>query len=168
MLSHCGNSCQCLKIHMETTVNRTMRILKYLIGVWTAIAVYTLFSFLGGPKGISAYNYLLAERDRQLDNIKDLGNINEELERTRNNLLYDYDTLLVQARQMGYGQEGERFVRIVGLGNIKNTPSFVGNVYIAQEPEVISDKSLKIAAISCGFLVFAFLFMLELIESKSR
>jgi len=145
-----------------------MRILKYLIGVWTAIAIYTLFSFLGGPKGISAYNYLLSERDRQLDNVKNLGIINEELERTQNNLLYDYDTLLVHARQMGYGQEDERFIRIVGLGNIKNTPSFVGNVYIAQEPEVISDKSLKIGALCAGFLVFAFLFMLELIEYKSR
>jgi len=152
----------------KTTVNRTMRVIKYLIGIWTAIAVYTLFSFLGGPSGLSAYNYLLAERDRQLEHIKELGNINEELERTRFNLQYDQDTLMVHAHLMGYGQEDERFVRIVGLGNMKNTPVTAGNVYIVSNPDFISDKSIKIAALCAGLLVFAFLFMLEIIESKSR
>jgi hypothetical protein len=152
----------------KTTVNRTMRITKYLIGIWAAIAVYTLFSFLGGPSGLSAYNYLLSERDRQLDNIKELGNINEELERTRFNLQYDQDTLMVHARLMGYGQTDERFVRIVGLGNFKNDPVTAGNVYVTSNPDFISDKSIKIAALCSGLLVFAFLFMLEIIESKSR
>jgi len=157
-----------LKNKEKTTVNRSMRILKYLIGIWTAIAIYTLFSFLGGPSGLSAYNYLLAERDRQLENIKDLGNINEELERTKFNLQYDQDTLMVHARLMGYGQADERYVRIVGLGNMKNDPVTAGNVYITSNPEFVSDKSIKIGAFCVGLLVFAFLFMLEIIESKSR
>jgi len=145
-----------------------MRIFKYLVGIWTALVVYTLFSFWSGPGGLSAYNYLLAEKERQWENINDLGIINEELEKTRNSLLYDDDTLTVQARQMGYGQEDERFVRIVGLGNIKATPAVTGTVYMAQNPEFISDKSIKIAALCAGLLVFAFLFMLDLIESRSR
>ena len=145
-----------------------MRIFKYLIGIWTALAVYTLFSFLSGPRGIAAYNYLLAERERQWENLNDLGIINEELEKTRNSLLYDDDTLMVHARQMGYGQEDERFVRIVGLGNVKTTPALTGTVYTAQNPEFVSDESIKIAALCAGLLIFAFLLMLELIESKSR
>jgi len=145
-----------------------MRIFKYLVGIWTALAVYTLFSFLGGPRGLSAYNYLLEEKDRQWENINNLGIINEDLEKTRNSLLYDDDTLMVYARQMGYGQEDERFVRIVGLGNVKTTPVVTGMVYMAQNPEFIADKSIKIAALCAGLIVFAFLFMLELIESRSR
>jgi len=145
-----------------------MRVLKYLVGIWAAIVVYTLFSFLGGPRGISAYNYLLAERDRQFDNLQSLGILNEELEKTRNNLLYDQDTLMIHARQMGYGQEDERFVRIVGLGNVKSTPATAGSVYSAQAPNFISDKSIKIAALSIGILIFAFLFVLETIEKRSR
>jgi len=117
---------------------------------------------------MSAYNYLLAERDRQIENIRDLGNINEELERTKFNLQYDQDTIMVNARLMGYGQPDERFVRIVGLGNMKNDPVIAGNVYITSNPEFISDKSIKIGALCVGLLVFAFLFMLEIIESKSR
>jgi hypothetical protein len=145
-----------------------MRVFKYLVAVWTAVAVYTLFSFLGGPKGLSAYNYLLGEREQQWANIKELGIINEELEKTRNNLLYDHDTLMVHARQMGYGQEDERFVRIVGLGTVKNNPEIIGNLYMPQNPEYVSDKSIKIAAICLGLMVFAFFFMLEVIENRSK
>jgi cell division protein FtsB len=145
-----------------------MRISKYLIGIWTAVAVYTLFSFFSGPKGLSAYNQLLFERDQQWANIKELGIINEELEKERNNLLYDQDTLLVHAHQLGYGYEDERFIRIVGLGNTKNTPAVTGNVYIVKNPDYLSDKIIKIVSLCVGFLVFAFLFMLEIIDSKVR
>ena len=143
-----------------------MRVFKYLFALWTAVVVYTLFSFLGGPGGLSAYNYLLSEKERQLANIKELGIINDELEKTKNNLLYDQDTLLIYARQMGYGYEDERFVRVVGLGNETNTPAVTGKVYVAQNPDFISDKSIKIAALCAGLLVFTFVFMLELIDRR--
>jgi len=145
-----------------------MRIFKYLIGIWAAIAVYTLFSFLGSSNGLSAYNYLLVERERQLDNIRELMVLNEDLERTKNNLLYDHDTLLVHARQIGYGLEDERFVRIVGLGNINNTPVTAGNVYFSQDPDYISRRSINIMALCLGLFAFAFFFMLEFIEKRSR
>jgi len=145
-----------------------MRFSKYLIGIWAAIAVYALFSFFSGPKGLSSYTYLLSERDIQWNNIKTLGILNEDLERTRNNLLYDQDTLMIHARQMGYGHEDERFIRIVGLGTIKPAPAAAGNVYAAQHPDYIPDFNIKIVAACLGLLVFAFLFMLEFIEKRSR
>jgi len=145
-----------------------MRIQKYLIAVWAAIAVYALFSFFTGPKGLSAYNYLLNEREYQLENIRDLGILNEDLERTRNNLLFDPETIAVQARFLGYGQEDEHFIRIAGLDNSKAAPLLSGSVYAAHEPLFISDRNIKIAAIGAGFLIFAFLFMLELIDKRTR
>jgi Septum formation initiator len=145
-----------------------MRISKYLIGIWTAVAVYTLFSFFCGPKGLSSYNQLLFEREQQWANIKELGIINEELEKERNNLLYDQDTLLVHAHQLGYGYEDERFIRIVGLGNTKSTPAVTGNVYMIKNPDYLSDKIIKIVSLCVSLLVFAFLFMLELIDYKVR
>jgi hypothetical protein len=145
-----------------------MRLSKYLIGIWTSIAIYTLFSFLSGSTGLSAYNYLLSERERQWENIKELGDINEDLERTKFNLQYDQDTLMVHARLMGYGQTDERFVRILGLGNLKNDTVTAGNVYITSNPEYVPDKNIKIASLCAGLLVFAFLLMLEIIDSKSR
>ena len=143
-----------------------MRVFKYLFGVWTAIAVYAITSFLGGSQGIGAYNCLLSEKERQLVNKNDLEIINEELEKTKNNLLYDHDTLLVNARQMGYGYEDERFVRIVGLGSKKNTTAMTGKVYHTQNPDFISDKSIKITALCIGLFVFAFFLMLDLIDTR--
>jgi len=145
-----------------------MRLIKYLIGIWTAIAVYTFFSFFSGPKGLSAYNQLLSEREQQWVNIAELSSINEELEKSKNNLLYDHDTILVNARQMGYGYEDERFIRIVGLANLKPSPVMTGNVYITQIPDYLSDKIIKIASLCAGLLIFAFLFSLELIETRVR
>jgi cell division protein FtsB len=145
-----------------------MKIFKYLVALWTAIAVYSVFTFFYGQEGISAYNQLLSENEQQTANIRDLWVLNEELEKTKNNLLYDYDTLLVYARQMGYGYEDERFVRIVGLGNSKNIPAIAGKIYKPKAPDFIPDKNIKIAALCAGLLVFAFMFMLEFIETKTR
>ena len=145
-----------------------MKIFKYLAGIWIALAIYTVFSFLGGAKGISAYNYLLSERQQQRENIMELGILNEELERTKNNLLFDEDTILVHAREMGFGEKNDRFIRIVGLGNTKNVPAVSGNIYIAQNPDYIPDRYIKIAALCVGLLVFAFLLTLEIIEKRSK
>jgi len=145
-----------------------MRIKKYLFGIWAAVAVYTIFSFLGGPKGLSAYNYLLNEREYQLEHIRELGALNDDLERTRNNLIYDYDTILVHARQLGYGRDDEHFIRIVGLGSANSVPTMPGTIYSAQKPVFISDLSIKITALSIGLLVFIFLFMLEIIDKRTR
>jgi cell division protein FtsB len=145
-----------------------MGVFKFLIPIWAAIAIYSLFSFFNGPKGISAFNQLKFEHEQQINNLEKLGYINDELEKIKNNLLFDYDTQLVYARQIGYAHEDERFIRIVGLGNLKNMPAITGEVYFAKEPDFIPDKSLKIAVFCIGLFIFAFLFVLELIETRVR
>ena len=152
----------------KITVNRSMRILTYLIGIWAAVAVYTLFSFLAGPKGLSAYNFLLTEKEYQIENIRDLERQNEELTRTKNNLIYDQDTLLVHARQMGYGYEDERYIRIVGLSNTNPIPAEVGKIYSVQNPDFIADRYIKIAAFVIGILLFGFLLTMEVINRRSQ
>jgi cell division protein FtsB len=159
---------QFLKNRAKITVNRTMKLFKYLIGIWTAIAVYTIFSFLNGPGGLSAYNQLLDEREKHWANLKELSLINDELEKEKRNLLFDQETQMVYARHMGYGQENELFVRIVGLGNTQNTPSTTGKVYFTQEPHFVSDKVIKYTALFAGLAIFAFFFALEFLESKDR
>ena len=145
-----------------------MRVFKYLIGLWAAIAVYSIFSIASGPRGLSAYSQLLAEKERQMANLNELSVVNEELEKTANSLRYDDDTLLVYARQLGYGREYEQHVRIVGLGGIQNSNITPGKVYYAAPAEHISDRIIKITAFSTGLILFAFFFVLELIQSKER
>jgi cell division protein FtsB len=143
-----------------------MRVFKYLAGFWTAVAVYSVFSLLSGPAGFSAYGQLEAERERQLDNMKTLSAINEDLENTRKSLLYDQDTIAVYARHLGYGRENERFVRIVGLGETRNPYNASGQVYFAGTPDFISDRAIKTVAFFAGIVAFAIFFALELLRSK--
>lgn len=149
----------------ETAVNWSMRAFKYLMGLWTAVAVYSVLSLLSGPSGLSAYSQLEAERERQWANMRRLGALGEELENAQNSLLYDHDAITVYARRLGYARENERFIRIVGLGGTQNPYTAPGQVYFAGAPDFISDTSIKIAALCAGAAAFALFFALELLRS---
>jgi cell division protein FtsB len=143
-----------------------MKVYKYLYGLWTAVIIYSLFSFTNGPKGLSAYNQLLAERELQLANISELQYNNEELEKVKDSLLYDSETLLVYARQLGYSSADEHFIRITGLQSMQNIPTVAGNVYFARKPDFVPDITIKLTAFIASLLFFAFFFVMELIETK--
>ncbi|MDR1575816.1 MAG: septum formation initiator family protein [Treponema sp.] len=145
-----------------------MRIFKYLMGLWTAVAVYSVFSVLAGPSGLSAYGQLEAERERQRANLRDLGAVNEMLENTKNGLLYDQDAVTVQARLLGYAAQDERFIRVVGLGTARNPHAAAGRVYYTADPEFISDKTIKIAALCAGLIAFALFFLLEKLKADGK
>jgi cell division protein FtsB len=143
-----------------------MRAFKYLIALWAAIAVYGVFSLLAGAVGLSAYQQLLADREKQWDNMENLRLINGELENTKNSLLYDRDTIAVYARELGYGKKDERFIRIVGLGGMKNPHASAGQIIRAGEPDFIPDRALKIAAFCAGLAVFALLLIFDIIHIR--
>ncbi|MCL2880342.1 MAG: septum formation initiator family protein [Treponema sp.] len=143
-----------------------MGILKYLLAVVSAVAVYSVLSLTYGATGFSAYRELLYGRDIQRENIQKLGVINSTLENTQNSLLFDRNTLTVRARQLGYGYDSERFVRIVGLSGMENLYNNPGEVAITPAPMYISDRIIKICALFSGVMVFAFLFVFEIIRRQ--
>ena len=155
-----------VKFELFLAVNYTMKVLKYLLAIWAAIAVYSLLSLFYGANGFSAYRELLSGKAMQEENIQKLGAINAELENTRSSLLYDPDTITVHARQLGYGYAEERFLRIVGLGKIQNPHSASGNIVLMPEPLFFSDRSIKICALFTGILLFALLSALEFFRTR--
>jgi cell division protein FtsB len=144
-----------------------MRAYKYLIALWVTVAVYGIFSAFAGAMGFSAYRELLMERDRQRANLELLGHINVDLENTKNSLLYDRDTIAVYARELGYGRTDERFIRIVGLGEIQNSPPVPGEVVRARQPGFIADGTLKFAALCAGIAVCAFFLIYDLFNRRN-
>lgn len=80
-----------------------MPVFKYLISLWVTIIVYSLLSLFAGARGISAYNQLKKEQDKQKTNLEYLKNINQKLEGKKDALLYDSDTITAYARELGYG-----------------------------------------------------------------
>jgi cell division protein FtsB len=143
-----------------------MRAFKFLIALWTAIAVYGIFSTLAGARGLSAYQQLLADREKQWANMEKLRLINGELENTKNSLLYDQDTIAVHARDLGYGKKDERFIRIVGLGGMKNPHASAGQILKSGIPDTIPDRALKIAAFCVGLAVFILLMISDILRFK--
>jgi cell division protein FtsB len=145
-------------------VNNLMRILKYCVALWVLTAVYVTLSLFAGEKGISAYNNLQEELARQETNLKDLKRINMELENTKNALLYDSDTLRVYARDLGFGEEDEKFVRIVDLGQNRKAPLFPGEVTIAEEQHSMNNKTICLISIFAALAFFIAFLVQDLLD----
>jgi cell division protein FtsB len=127
-----------------------MRFLKYLLAVWITLATYTASAYFLGSTGTYAYDQLLTERDKQRTNITALQGINQELEGTLNSLKHDSDTIRIYARELGYGQRDETFIRIVGLGGAKKQRTSAGQLAIPRTPSSIPDKILWFVAFCVG------------------
>ena len=143
-----------------------MRFLKYLIAVWTTLAVYTISAFFTGSTGILAFGQLSTERDKQRVNIEALQNLNQELEGTLNSLKYDSDTILIYARELVYGKEDENFVRIVGLGGARKQRTTAGQITVPRFPGYIPDRVLWFAAFCAGIGVLVLLSISEFMRER--
>ncbi|MDR2923748.1 MAG: septum formation initiator family protein [Treponema sp.] len=131
--------------------------MRYFLVIWTFFFVYTFFSFFLGQNGLYARRHLEAERVRLYENLKKLENINTDYQNVRNNLMGDRDSLSVYARQLGYGREGEEYIRIMGLGIAINTDMPAGQVNYTVSPAYISDTTIKIISLLFAFAVLSFL-----------
>jgi cell division protein FtsB len=143
-----------------------MRFLKYLIAVWTTLAVYTVSAFFTGSTGTLAFKQLSAERDKQRANIEALQNLNQELTGTLNSLKHDADTIQIYARELGYGEQDERFVRIVGLGGARKQRATAGQITVPRSPGYIPDKILWFAAFCAGIGVLVLLSISEFMRER--
>jgi cell division protein FtsB len=122
--------------------------------LWIFMFVYAAISFFAGSRGLSAYNDLLDEQKKQETNMKDLERINLELESAKNALLYDRDTIRVYARDLGFGEEGEKFVRIVGLGQNREAPLFPGEIVAVEKRQSMGNKTAMLISTFAALAVF--------------
>jgi len=134
-----------------------MRFIRYFLVIWTFFIVYASFSFFWGQNGLYARRHLDAERVRLYENLKKLENINTDYQNIRNNLIHDQDSLSVYARQLGYGREGEEYIRIMGLGIAINTDMPAGQVSYSESSDFVSDTTIKIISLVFAAVVLTFL-----------
>ncbi|MCL1930672.1 MAG: septum formation initiator family protein [Treponema sp.] len=134
-----------------------MRLVQYMLVPWTAVVVYTFFSFFLGQNGLYAHKHLEAERQRLIENQKILEHTRQDFEKTKENLMYDGDMISVYARQLGYGTEDEQFIRIKGLSIAINPPMPPGQVLYAVSPDFVSDTVIKVISACFALAVMVFL-----------
>ncbi|GHV31277.1 hypothetical protein AGMMS4952_19700 [Spirochaetia bacterium] len=145
-----------------------MRFLKYLIAVWTTLAVYTVSAFFTGSTGTLAFQQLSAEQAKQKVNIEALQNLNRELGGTLDSLKYDSDTIRIYARELGYGTQDENFVRIVGLGGARKQRVTAGQITVPRFPGYIPDRILWFAAFCAGIVVLVLLSISEFMRERRK
>jgi cell division protein FtsB len=137
-----------------------MRVLKYLLPLWTGIVVYSIAVVTVGKIGLQAYEELSREREKQQQNLENLKNINENLSGIRDALKYDGDTITVEARGLGYGSKDERFIRIAGPSNVRSSQFSEGELVQIKTSDFIEDTTLRIVAVCvAGMLLLFFLFI---------
>jgi cell division protein FtsB len=144
-----------------------MRFVQYMLVPWTAVVVYTFFSFFLGQNGLYARKHLEAEQHRLMENQKVLEQTQQDFLKTKENLMYDRDMLSVYARQLGYGTENEQFIRIKGLSVAINPPMPAGQVLYAAKAEFISDTVIKAISICFALAVLVFFLIKETLLSSS-
>jgi cell division protein FtsB len=143
-----------------------MRFVQYMLVPWTAVVVYTFFSFFLGQNGLYARKHLEAERQRLIENEKTLEQTQQDFLKTRENLINDGDMLSVYARQLGYGTEDEQFIRIKGLSVAIQPPMPAGQVMYAVKAEFISDTVIKVISVCFGLAVLVFFLIKETLLSS--
>jgi cell division protein FtsB len=134
-----------------------MRILKYLFPVWCGIILYSAMSICVGNTGRRPYSELLEEKNRQIQNMEELQNLNNELQGMRDSLKYDSDTISVYARELGFGSEDEKFMRIVGDSNVRRQQIISGDTLRVTEPLAIADSTLRLISVATAIVIFLFL-----------
>jgi len=149
-----------------------MHFIRYFLVIWTFFLVYTSCSYFWGQNGMYARRHLEAERVRLSENLKKLENINKDYQNIRNNLMKDQDSLSVYARQLGYGREGEEYIRIMGLGIAVNTDMPAGQVSYTESSDYISDTTIKIISLLFALIILSFLlvrdFFITAFSSQDR
>jgi hypothetical protein len=143
-----------------------MKWVKYLVSLWTAILVYTVFSLGSGAMGLPAYSWLAGERDKQQANLESLRNLNRELEGLKDALLYDSDTIAVYAHELGYGAGTERLIRILGLPGIKDKNISPGRIVRVSALPAVSHKTITITSLCSGLGVLACFFLAEFFKKQ--
>ncbi|MCL2833930.1 MAG: septum formation initiator family protein [Treponema sp.] len=121
-----------------------MKMIKYLFPLWIGVLIYTLLSVCLGPKGLSAFGQMEAEKDRETANINNLIAINNDLTDIRDVYYNDKENFYVNARELGFAAPGEQFIRIIGLGNPQKTLISPGQVVSAEQPQFISEQIIQI------------------------
>ncbi|MDR2446183.1 MAG: hypothetical protein LBD58_02655 [Treponema sp.] len=132
--------------------------LKCLTAIWFGSLVYAVLAFTVGGKGVIAYDALTKERNRLQENFNRIREINKRLN-VRNILFGSYendpknpmpadsDTILIEARNMGYGVSGENAIHFNGIERKEKTYIEPGTPEYAFKVKGFPDHILKIISL---------------------
>lgn len=129
---------------------------KYLLAILAGVASYVLLCITCGKNGVWARNQLLEQKRIISANTQLVENINEELKLEKTAIQNDREVIAAYARKLGYVSEGEKLVKITGLGVLSDMKYETGTVVKAKEVMYIPEWICK----ACGVFIFSLFFVL--------
>ena len=129
-----------------------MKSLKYLLSVLAGVAVYVLISVSCGRNGMWAARQMSEQKRLISANTQTIQNINEELKLEKTAIRDDKEVIAAFARRMDYVSDGEKLVKIKGLGPAKDLKYETGTVLKRKTVLYIPEWACKASGLLVGTL----------------
>lgn len=123
----------------------------FLLSICISVAVYVCISLFGGREGLWAYNQLQKQKIILNMSTERLQDINLRLNAEHTALQKDTDVIASYAKKLGYVSEGERLVKITGMGEAPFTVYDPGTKVSRTEIVFIPEWAAKAAALAVFF-----------------
>lgn len=143
-----------------------MRRAKYLLVVFIGTLVYVFLSLTVGQNSITCYRQLEDQKRIVSKQKTEIQNINSELILELTALKSDKAVIAAYARKLDYVGDGEKLIKINGLKPSESTLYETGSVVRHKEPDYVSERLCKIAAICSAILVFVLLLLSDSKKTK--
>ncbi|MCR4939696.1 MAG: septum formation initiator family protein [Treponemataceae bacterium] len=143
--------------------------IKFMISVCIGTFIYILLSIIAGRNGFYAYNQLYEQKLRLTANVSSLMKVNEQLQSEYDALKTDRSIIESYARSLGFSYDGERIIKITGIGVAEHNVYDTGTVVKIQEITFVPEYICKIAGLIafCVSMIFMLLFSFRAERKKA-
>lgn len=139
-----------------------MKTVKYLLAVLAGTLVYVLICITCGRNGFWATNQLIEQKRVISANTQDIQNLNEELKLEKTAIANDEDVIAAYARKLGYVRDGEKIVKITGLGSVSKLMYDTGTVMKSKPVLFVPEWICKAGGLIVGALVFILMLLYDI------
>ena len=141
--------------------------MRILLPLYIGFLISSIIVFLLGNGGLLEYHKLTKLQDALAENINELTDINGQLNSRLTLLNSDPDTVRLEARSMGYYQEGETRIRIEGF--LKDTEYFpIGKLIQFQTRRVNKSVIIRLIGFSVPLCYYIFALIRRFARKKSK
>lgn len=139
--------------------------IKFMISVCIGTLVYIIISIIAGRNGIYAYNQLYEQKMRLTSNVAQLQKVNDVLSSECNALRTDRSIIESYARNLGFAYEGEKMIKITGIGIAEHIVYDTGTVVRIEDISFVPEYICKIAGLA-GFVISMIIMLFTSLNSE--
>ena len=141
--------------------------IKFMISVCIGTFIYILLSITAGRNGIYAYNQLYEQKMKLTANVAQLQKVNDLLSSERDALLTDRSIIESYARNLGFSYDGEKIIKITGIGITEHNVYDTGTVVKIEDISFIPEYICKISGLA-GFVISMIIMLIVSLSSERK